>query len=98
MNSTHLEHIVIAWAIQFVLWPLFGPWAAGAVAVAVFLGREIAQHEYALALERGWSWGQEPPVGWYEGLLHGWTLDSTLDVLAPTVGCALLALLISRLT
>lgn len=96
MNRTHLEHAIIALVIQLALWPLFGPWAAAAVACAVFLGREIAQHEYRLAIWRGWKWGGPKPVRWHEGLWRGWTRDSVFDLLAPLVVCLLAAWLVSR--
>ena len=91
MNRTHLEHTIIALVIQLALWPVLGPWGAGATACAVFLGREIAQHEYKLALARGWVWGQRKPVAWHEGLWHGWSRDSILDVLTPIVVCTAVA-------
>jgi len=61
--------------------------AGGVVACAVFLGREIAQHEYRLALKRGWVYGRPKPVRWYEGTTTGWTVDSVLDVVAPAAAC-----------
>jgi hypothetical protein len=91
MNRTHLEHAIIALVIQLALWPLFGPWASAAVACAVFLGREIAQHEYRLAVFRGWKWGGPKPVRWHEGFWRGWTPDSVLDVLSPLLACWLIA-------
>nr|WP_246392891.1 hypothetical protein [Halomonas organivorans] len=83
-------------AIQLALWPLLGPIAAGAVAVALLLGREIGQHEYRLGLERGWQWGDPLPVRWHEGVWRGWTRDSAIDVAAP-VGATSLAVLIACL-
>lgn len=91
MNRTHLEHAAIAALIQLALWPVLGPIAAGIVPVAVFLGREIAQHEYRLAIQRGWSWGRPMPVRWYEGLTSGWGRDSILDVFTPAAVCAAIA-------
>lgn len=80
-----LQHGVIALLIQLLLWPLFGIWSAGGIAVAIFLGREIAQHEY--------KGGGPKTVSWDYGLLHDWTLDSSLDVLLPVVFCLALAML-----
>ncbi|ABY90387.1 hypothetical protein HAPgp19 [Halomonas phage phiHAP-1] len=91
MNRTHLEHALIALLIQFALYPFIGLWAAGAIAVTLFLGREIAQNEYRLANQRGWHWGQVPPVRWHEGFWRGWTRDSVLDVLSPLLACWLIA-------
>ncbi|WNL39532.1 hypothetical protein RN347_03075 [Halomonas sp. PAMB 3264] len=91
---SHLEHVLIGLGIQLLLalLPRVTLWVSGALAVAVFLGREIAQHEYKLAVARGWEWGQTQPVGVLEGVVTGWHLDSVLDVLAPAAGCFLLAL------
>lgn len=92
MNRTHLEHAVIALVIQLALMGFIGAWHAGGLAVALFLGREIAQHEYKLGVERGWQWGQTLPVKWWEGVIRGWTRDSAFDLLAPALICAALAL------
>lgn len=86
MNITHLEHAIIAMGVQCLLWPLVGRWVGGSLIVAVFLGREIAQHEYA--------GGGPNAVGYFYGLLHHWSLDSTLDVLSPAAACAVLAILV----
>lgn len=92
MNRTHIEHALIAILIQFALYPLIGLWTAGAIAVTLFLGREIAQNEYRIAQGRDWQWGETPPVKWHEGLWRGWTHDSVLDLLAPLFVCLLAAL------
>lgn len=92
MDATLVEHFVIAIAIQLGLSPLIGMVSAGWVSCAIFLGREIAQHEYHLGIDRGWEWGHKLPVKWYEGLIHHWSLDSVLDVLAPVLACSLVAL------
>ena len=98
MNRSYIEHAVIAALLQLALWPLIGSaWAAGAIAVAVFLGREVAQNEYRVANERGWAWGETMPVAWYEGVWRGWTLKSVFDVLAPLAACALIAALAPHL-
>jgi hypothetical protein len=86
MNHTHLEHAIIALGIQCLLWPIVGRWIGGSLIVAVFLGREIAQHEYA--------GGGPNHVGDFYGLFHHWSLDSSLDVLSPAVACTVLALLV----
>ena len=65
----------------------------GLPVVGVFIGREMAQHSYKLALSRGWSWGETMPVKWYEGLTTGWTPDSVLDVLSSVVAYLLLLFL-----
>ena len=75
MNRTYVEHALIALLIQLGLSFLFGMWAAGAIAVGLFLGREIAQNEYRLAHRRGWKWGQVLPVKWHEGFWRAWRLD-----------------------
>lgn len=97
MNYTHLEHVIIALIIQCSLMLFIPARTAGAIAVAIFLGREIAQHEYRLAIHRGWEWGETLPVGMFEGVWQGWTLDSILDVALPGLACLLLATLASQL-
>lgn len=87
LNASHLEHLVIGIGIQLLLWPFFGRWAAGGMAVAVFLGREIAQHEY--------KGGGGNVVSWYYGMLNHWTADSLLDVATPLAGCLLVAVAVS---
>lgn len=85
MNITHLEHTIIALIFQGLLWPFVGRWVAGSLVVAIFLGREIAQHEYA---------GGGPNEVWYlYGLFNHWTLDSFLDVAAPAAACCFIALI-----
>lgn len=66
---------------------------AGLPVVGAFLGRELAQHSYKLALSREWKWGETMPVKWYEGLTTGWTTDSVLDVLSSLAGYLLLLLI-----
>lgn len=91
MNRSYIEHALIAGLIQFALWPFVGMWAAGAIAVSLFLGREIGQNEYRVAHHRGWVWGQAPPVKWYEGVWRGWTRKSVFDVVAPLLACVVIA-------
>lgn len=94
MDTTHLEHVIIALIIQLSLLPFVSAYVAGVIPVAILLGREIAQHEYRLGIQRGWEWGETLPVGMFEGVWRGWTLDSVLDVLLPALACGLLALMI----
>lgn len=98
MNYTHLEHVFVALLIQFMLLPLVSAKVSGSIAVALLLGREIAQHEYKLAIQRGWEWGEVPPVGMFEGAWRGWTLDSALDVLLPALACTVAATAIRALS
>lgn len=86
MNASHLEHAIIAVAFQCLLWPLVGRWVGGSLIIAVFLGREIAQHEYA--------GGGPNAVGYFYGVVHHWSQDSSLDVLSPAAACVLLALIV----
>ncbi|OLO05226.1 hypothetical protein [Salinicola socius] len=86
MNTSHFEHAIIALSFQCLLWPLVGRWVGGSLIVAVFLGREIAQHEYA--------GGGPNHVGYFYGLFHHWSLDSSFDVLSPAAACAVLALIV----
>ncbi|MDQ7733747.1 hypothetical protein QT231_13625 [Halomonas sp. SpR1] len=97
MNKSQLEHALIALLIQLVLWPYLGMWVAGAIAVTLLLGREIAQNEYRLASRRGWKWGEPLPVKWHEGVWRAWTSDSVYDVLVPLALCVLAALALSLL-
>ncbi|MDH2373552.1 MULTISPECIES: hypothetical protein [Cobetia] len=84
--TSALEHAVIAVIIQLMLWPVFTLWSSGAIAVAIFLGREIAQHEY--------KGGGPKAVAWDHGLLYHWNWDSSLDVALPLVSCVICASLV----
>jgi len=46
-----------------------------------------------LLLTRGWLWGEVKPVKWHEGLVKGWSRDSLLDVIVPTLTCLFFAVL-----
>jgi len=94
VNITHLEHVFIALLIQMALLPFANARVTGAIAVALLLGREIAQHEYRLGVQRGWEWGETLPVGMLEGVWRGWTLDSVLDVAFPALACTAVAIAI----
>ncbi|MEL7967574.1 hypothetical protein AAG587_14440 [Vreelandella neptunia] len=94
MDITHLEHVIIALVIQLSLLPFVSAYMAGAIPVAILFGREIAQHEYRLGIQRGWEWGETLPVGMFESVWRGWTLDSVLDVLLPALACGLLAVMV----
>ena len=87
MNKTHIEHLVIAVILQLALIPFVGAFCSGLFASSLLLGRELAQHEYKLALSRGWIWGRTIPVKWHEGLTTGWSADSILDIVIPMIGC-----------
>ncbi len=87
INKTHIEHLIIAISIQLTLSLFFGFLASGVIAIAILLGREIAQHEYKLALSRNWVYGQTMPVKWHEGMTTGWSIDSILDIVIPMIGC-----------
>lgn len=84
-----VEHGVIALALQLILWRFFGIWGAGAIAFAVLLGREIAQHEY--------KGGGPKVVEWHYGLTHHWNFDSTLDLAIPLVVCLVTGAVVTRL-
>ncbi len=94
MNITHLEHAFVALLIQMALLPFANAKITGTIAVALLLGREIAQHEYRLAVLRGWEWGQTLQVGIFEGVWRGWTQDSVLDVVLPALACTVVAITI----
>lgn len=89
MNKTHVEHLVIAIAIQLLLWPLLGIWGSGALAVGIFIGREVSQHET--------SGGGANAVKWYYGIVNHWTKDSILDAVVPLAGCLVVATLVEWL-
>ncbi|MDL4863784.1 hypothetical protein NPJ88_015725 [Halomonas elongata] len=91
MIKTALAHAVIAMAIQLALGQFISYVAAGAVAVAFYLSREITQHEYKLGIRRGWRWGQRLPVAFWEPIFRGWSRDSALDIIAPVIAVAGLA-------
>ncbi|MCC5903924.1 MAG: hypothetical protein JJT87_18585 [Halomonas sp.] len=97
MNYTHLEHIFVALMIQFMLLPFVSAKVSGSIAIALLLGREIAQHEYKLGVQRGWEWGETLPVGMFEGVWRGWTLDSALDVILPALACIMAAAILHAL-
>lgn len=86
-NKTHAEHLAIAVVIQLALWPLLGIWGSGALAVGIFLGREISQHET--------SGGGANAVSWHYGITHHWTQDSILDLAVPLVACLAIALAVT---
>jgi len=89
---TALEHALIAVVIQVALAPFTDVMAAGVIAMAIFLGREIAQHEYKIAVQRGWRWGQgAKPVKWYDGIIGGWSKDSLLDLIFPLIAVSAVA-------
>jgi hypothetical protein len=88
MNKTHLEHFAIALIVQLLVSPtvLLHPGVtAGAFCclVGVFLGREVAQHEFKEARLRGVSVVDLAPG---EGLWRHWTFDSVMDVVTAVLG------------
>lgn len=104
MNPTNWQHALIAagmmLALGLVLTLLSAPgaWLIGfAVAVTWFIARECTQHEYKIATQRGWRWGRNLPVRWWEGVAKGWSRDSLLDWLTPLLACLLLLIVIGWL-
>ena len=97
MNRTHLEHTMIALAAQLLLMPFIGAWHAGALAVAVFFGREIAQHEVKALQLQQYSSLNLGTLPWWIGLVYGWNRDSVLDVAMPALLCAALAMAVTAL-
>ncbi|CBV44056.1 hypothetical protein [Halomonas elongata] len=91
MIKTALSHALIAIAIQLAVGQLIGYAAAGALAVAFYLGRELSQHEYKLGIRRGWEWGESLPVKPWEPIIRGWSRDSALDIIVPAIAVAALA-------
>lgn len=84
--KTALTHSAIAALIQCVLSVWFGWLAAGWVACSLFLGRELAQHEY--------KGGGPNNVSLLYGLTHHWTLDSVLDIVLPIITTGVLWILL----
>ncbi|WP_275289166.1 hypothetical protein [Halomonas elongata] len=91
MIKTAIAHAAVAAIIQLILGQFIGYGAAGVVAVAFYVSREITQHEYKLGIRRGWVWGEKLPIQPWEPLVRGWSLDSVLDVASPAAACAVIA-------
>lgn len=89
MNKTNFEHGFIAVIIQIPLAFLIGWWAAGAVAVAVFVGREYGQVEYKVRARTGRSLTDMMP--WHVLNAKYWSLDAVLDMVVPVVMCSSVA-------
>jgi len=94
MNFSNIEHLLIAILLQGILFAFFGKrlfniWSCGAIAVAIFLGREISQNEYWWATRYAhWHYGQPLNIPWYAGMISShWHLDSLMDVAFPLAGC-----------
>jgi hypothetical protein len=85
--KTWIEHTVGAIAGQLILWPVFGLFCGGAMAVAFFFGREVSQHEYKEMRKRKKKTLNSVPFG--HGLWNHWTLDSVMDVVVPAIECTL---------
>lgn len=96
MNSTHLEHLVIALAIQGLFIVVFnllkqpsGAWFGAFFVTALFLGREHAQREYKI--------GDPSKLKGYEALdVWRWSLDAQLDLFIPAIAVFLVAILLKR--
>lgn len=88
----HLSHILIAMAIQGMVFLVLGSWWAGAAAaVFFFAGREIAQAEYRWIEANG---GLRKLMPMWQGLdVRAWSGHSRAGVLLPLVAvCAAAAL------
>lgn len=83
--KTWIEHTVGAIAGQLILWPVFGLFCGGAMAIAFFFGREVSQHEYKEMKIRGTNTLNSVPFG--HGLWNHWSVDSIMDVVVPLIGC-----------
>ena len=93
MIKTALLHALAAVIAQLVLWPALGLTASGAVAVAYWVGWEMAQRSYKLSIHRGWEWGDKHRHDWWEPMAKGWSLDSLLDLVFPIVAVLAVAVL-----
>lgn len=93
---TAASHAVVAVAGQAALAPLIGPVGGGVAMVAFYASREYTQHEYKLAIQRGWQWGDRlsATVKPWEPLYRGWSIDSALDLAAPVAACTAFVALI----
>lgn len=93
MNYTHLEHVVIAVVVQFVIVIFTGDWWIGAaLGAGIFIGREHAQAEERYIAGTGVT----RDVALVElDCLHPrwWSVDSILDLVAPAVAVCAVALL-----
>lgn len=88
MNTTPLEHLIIALLIQLGFWRFTGSWWLGAVfSIGLFLGREHAQREYKIG-NPSQLWGYEALDFWR------WKLDALLDLLLPAIAVLLVAWLL----
>ena len=91
MNLSHLEHLIIALAIQGLFIGVFhllkkphGAWFGAFFVTALFLGREHAQREYKI--------GDPSQLIGYEALdIWRWSLDAQLDFIVPTLAVFIVA-------
>jgi len=90
INLSNIDHGFYAIVIQLIFYLIFGSMFVGAaIAVAFFLGREHAQHEYRVT--------EGPPIGdippWVGFQFHKWTTDSKMDVIVPMIFTGILSLI-----
>lgn len=97
MNTSHLEHTIIALVMQAVLGLLTGNWWIGAAfGAAFFLGREHAQAEERY-IEANSGRRYHTPVApeWAVFNLRWWDRDALLDWMVPTVSVLVVAVCFS---
>lgn len=84
MNASNIQHALIALAVQIAVYVATGnALAGGAVAVAFFLGREVAQNEYRWIQSHGGLRSNMPTMAGFEE----WSRDSALDAAVPALAC-----------
>lgn len=92
-----VEHILLAFVIQLMIWTILRNWAAGAAAaIAWFVSREITQAEYRWIEHFGA--GHRANMPWWGGLdLRVWQYaDPWLDWIVPSVAVVAVALIARR--
>lgn len=95
LNVTNFEHAIFAMLLQVALSFVMDVAAAGAVAVAVFFGREYAQVEYSIRAQTGRSLTAMMP--WHVLKPRLWSVDAVMDVMLPAIGCATIAIMLGDL-
>ena len=95
---TGLGHSALSIPIQLGFGYLLNDYLAGGIiAILYWFGREVAQHEYKIALKRDWVWGTPKPIKFYEGFILGWSVDSIIDIVFPVISTTITFFVITKL-